>query len=175
MLSDENIQRYAKALYPVALLLILVPLADLTLRAFPPQFGSLQWRFGTVGLLLGNFGTILLGAGLIGLIATFCGHRGILRVVGYGTLAGAIITLAILALFLLDAVQMRQLANANIKRAILMSSAGALFTGLFGTFTLIAIGRGAMVAGRNVAGIGRAGPRRTGPSPLVVGGPNDAV
>lgn len=174
MLPDENISRYAKALYPVAFLLIVVPLADLSLRAFPAQWGSLQWRFGTVGLLLGNFGTILLGTGLVGLIAALCGHRGILRTLGYVTLAIGVLTLAMLALFMLDAVQMRQLANANFKRAILLSSSGAMFTGIFGAFTLFMIARGALGAGRVSGG----GGRRIAPSrsSLVVAGTGaDAV
>jgi len=170
VLPDENLSRYAKSLYPAALLLVIVPLADLSLRAFPAQWGSLQWRFGIVGLLFGNFGTILLGAGLIGLIAALCGHRGILRALGYSTLVVAIVTVVMLGLFLLDAVQMRQLANANFKRAILLSASGALFAGLFGTFTLVAMGRGALIAGRPIGGSRhRSAPSR---SSLVVSGSN---
>jgi hypothetical protein len=167
VLSDENLQRYTRALYPIASLLILVPLVDLTLRAFPPQFGSLQWRFGIVGLMLGNFGTILLGTSLVGLIAVFNNHRVILRIIGYVTLIVAAITLAVLALFVLDAVQMRQLANANYKRTVLFSSIGAMFAGIFGIVALVAIGRGALAVSRSAAG---AGARRVRPaaSPLVV-------
>ena len=165
--SDENFQRYSRALYPVALLLILVPLVDLMLRMYPLQFGSLQWRFGTVGTFLGNFGTMLLGLGLVGLIATINGHRGILRTIGYIALALAAATLAVLALFVLDAVQIRTLANANVKRAILLSSSGAVFAGLFGAWTLFAIGRGALAVSRPAASGRRP---RTAPSPLVVAG-----
>ena len=170
MLSDENIERYAKAMYPVAILLIIVPLVDLSLRAFPPQFGSLQWRFGTVGLLLGNFGTILLGMGLVGLIAALVGHRGVLRTLGYVSLVVAVGTLAVIALFALDALQMRQLANANFKRNILLSSSGAMFAGLFGIITLASLARGALKASRPTSSMSR----RTQPaaSPLVVAGPS---
>jgi hypothetical protein len=153
-------------MYPVALLLILVPLADLALRASPPQFGSLQWRFGIVGLLLGNFGTILLGLGLVGLLAVFNGHRTVLRVLGYLALVLGIVTLALLAFFLLDALQMRQLANTNVKRAILLSSGGALFTGLFGVVALVSVGRGAIAASRDGSALTRR-PRPAG-APLVV-------
>jgi hypothetical protein len=168
VLSDEKLQRYAKSLYPVSLLLIMVPLTDLSLRAFPPQFGSLQWRFGIVGLLLGNFGTILLGTGLAGLIAAINGHRVVLRVIGYLALAAAVITLAVLVLFALDAVQMRQLANANYKRTVLFSAIGAMFAGLFGIVVLFSIGRGALVASRTTAATARRA--RPTPSPLVVAG-----
>lgn len=168
MFSDENIQRYAKALYPVCTLLVLVPLADLTLRGFPPQFGSLQWRFGLVGMLMGNFGTILLGTALLGLTAAIRANRSLLRVMGYVTLTLAAVTLALLALFALDAIQMRQLAAVNFKRTILLSAAGAMFAGVMGTIALIAIGRGALAASRpNVVAGRRARPAS---APLVVAG-----
>ncbi|AHG90013.1 hypothetical protein J421_2476 [Gemmatirosa kalamazoonensis] len=160
-------------MYPVTLLLILVPLVDLSLRIFPPQFGSLQWRFGAVGTLLGNFGTILLGIGLTGLLAAFNGHRGLLRIIGYVTLVLSAVSIAVLALFALDAVQMRTLANPNYKRAVLLSSGGAMFAGLFGVFTLFSLGRGALAASRGAPG---ATARRTQPAgaPLVVAGRGEA-
>ena len=144
----DQVQRYAKGLYPVALLLTFVPVVDLGLRTFPPQFGTLQWRFATVGLLLGNFGTILLGIGLIGLVAAICEHRKLLRGLGFVALAIAVVTLAALALFALDAIQIRRLANANFKRAILLSSSGALFNGLLGATAFAFLGRSALVASK---------------------------
>jgi hypothetical protein len=146
--SDENVQRYVKGLYPVATLLILVPLVDLSLRVFPPQFGTLQWRFATAGLLLGNMGTILLGLGLLGLIATIVGHRKLLRGLGFVALGLGVVLLALLVLFALDAIQIRRLANPNFKRAVLLSSAGALFNGLLGTISLLFLGRAAVAASR---------------------------
>ena len=175
VLSDENIQRYTKSLYPVALLLILTPLADLGLRAFPPQFGSLQWRYGTVGLLLGSFGTLLLGIGLFGFVAAVCGHRTLLRAMGYATLALGVLTVALFLFFVLDAVQIRQLANANFRTQILKSTIGASFTALVGTATLFVIGRGAVSASRPTSLPGRR--VRSAPATLVVASPGaqDAV
>jgi hypothetical protein len=167
VLSDANIQRYAKSLYPISFLLILVPLMDLTLRALPPQFGSLQWRFGTVGLLLGNFGTILLGTALVGFVAAIAGDRRTLRVIGYVAMLLAVLTVALLALFVLDALQMRQLANANYKRVVLLSASGAMFAGILGTIALIAIARGALAASRGSYEVSR---RQRAASPLVVAG-----
>jgi hypothetical protein len=168
VLSDENLQRYTRALYPIAFLLILVPLADLLIRGFPPQFGSLQWRFGIVGVLFSNLGTILLGAGLVGLIAAFNGHRGMLRALGYVALLVAAVILALLVLFALDAVQVRTLQNANGKRLVLLSSLGAVFAGVFGAVTLFSIGRGALAVSRPAGPVGRRS--RPASSPLVVAG-----
>ena len=166
MYSDENVQRYAKGFYPVAILLILVPLVDLSLRTFPPQFGTLQWRFATVGLLLGNLGTILLGTGLLGLLAAIAGHRKLLRGIGFVALALAVILLAIVVLFGLDAIQIRRLANPNFKRAILLSSLGALTTGTLAIIALAALGRGAIMASR--PGRAPVGRKKAAPSPIVM-------
>lgn len=168
MFSDDNLQRYTRALYPVALVLLLVPIVDLTLRSMPPQFGTLQWRFATVGLLLGNYGTILLGAGLVGLVAAITGNRGVLRAVGIGAIVMAVLTLAVILMFGLDAVQIRRLAAPNFKRPILTSSAGALFNGVLGAIAWIAMGRGALAASRAARVIAPRGSTRAA-SPLVVG------
>jgi hypothetical protein len=168
VLSDENLQRYTRALYPIAFLLILVPLADLSIRGFPPQLGSLQWRFGIVGVLFSNLGTVLLGLGLVGLVAAFNSHRGILKALGYVALTLAAVTIAMLALFALDAVQMRTLQNTTGKRVVLMSSMGAVFAGVFGVIALISIGRGALAASRPTGPLGRRA--RPAASPLVVAG-----
>jgi hypothetical protein len=151
VLSEENSQRFIRVLYPVGLLLICVPLADLVLRVAPPQFGTLQWRFATAGLLLGNYGTVILGTALTGLAAALTGDRRALRAVGIGAMAMAVVTLALIVLFGLDAVQIRQVANPAIKRNILTSSLGALFTGMFGAVVWLAIARSALMASRVVA------------------------
>ena len=168
MLSDENLQRYAKGLYALGFLLMRVPAVDILLRVFPPQFGQLQWRFAAVGLALGNVGTVLLGLGLTGLVAAICGHRAALRVLGFVALVLAIVLLAVLVLFALDAVQIRQMAAANFKRQILTSSLGAAFAGTMGMIALFLMGRGALSASKST----RLPERRvkTAPSPLVVAG-----
>ena len=173
MLSEDNLLRYVRALYSVGLLLAFVPLTDLALRTYPPQFGTLQWRFATTGLLLGNYGTLVLGVSLIGLTAALLGDRGILRAVGAAALVMGVITLAMLVLFALDAVQLRQLVNANVQHQVSTASAQAAVTGLLGTVAWFVIGRSAMTAsraGRPVAARSRAA------SPLVMApGAGDSV
>jgi hypothetical protein len=165
VLSDDNVQRYAKGLYPLGALLVLVPLVDLMLRVSPPQFGTLQWRFASAGLFFGNLGTVLLGVGIVGLAAAITGQRRLLRGLSFVALAMAVTLLALLVLFALDAIQIRRLANANFKRAVLLSSIGALFTGAMGTLTLFVLGR----AGLNASRLTRVAERRprTGVKPAA--------
>lgn len=170
MLSEDNLHRYLRALYLVGLLLVFVPLMDLLLRSFPPQFGTLQWRFATTGLMLGNYGTILLGTGLIGLVAALVGDRGALRALGMVALVMAVVTLAVVLLFALDTLQIRRLAAANYKRPITLSAAGALFTGVFATLVWGVLGRAALVASRAVARV-VPGSRSRAAAPIVVSAP----
>ncbi|MDF1502502.1 hypothetical protein [Roseisolibacter sp. H3M3-2] len=169
MLNDDSLQRYAKGLYAVALLLICVPVADILLRSLNAEAGSLQWRFGTVGLLFGNLGTILLGLGVSGLVAALTGSRPALRAVGFVAIALAVVVFALMALFALDALQMRRLVAPPIKRQILVSSASAGFSAGFGMIALLVLGRAALVASRQTrAAAGRGAPRAV--QPLVMGG-----
>ena len=166
MFSDENLQRYAKALYPAAFLLVLVPLADITLRSFGTEAGSLQWRFGTVGLLFGNLGTVVLGLTLAGFLAAVAGQRGLLRGIGMVAILLAIILAALLVLFGLDAIQIRRLVAIQMRRGILISSVGAAFAAVMAMIALLVGGRGALLASRAERGVSE---RRTkpAPSPLV--------
>jgi hypothetical protein len=166
LVFSENAQRYFKALLPVALLLILVPLVDISLRSMAAEVGSLQWRFGAVGLLFGNLGTIILGLSLAGAIAVVTESRTLLRAVGAVSLLLALVLLALLALFALDAVQVRRLVAVPAKRGVLLSSAGAMFSAFFATVALAFGGRAALKASRAA---GQTAERRTkaAPSPLV--------
>ena len=174
MLRDENSIRYVKALYPVGILLTLVPLVDLGLRVFPPKFGTVQWRFATLGLLAGNLGTVLLGLGLIGLLAALAGHRTVLRVLGIVSLIGGVLLVAGLGMFTLDALQVRRTANPQFLQALTVSSIGALFTGFLALIALFSIGLGALTATkgapRRTTAPGR-GPSKAPATPLVVTAP----
>ena len=167
MLSEENLSRYVRALYPVGLLLVTVPVVDLVLRSLPPQFGTLQWRFAAVGLLLGNYGTLILGAALVGFAAAVLGDRGVLRAVGMAALVMAVFTLAILVLFGLDALQLRGLVAAPAKRQVAISAGGAAITGFLGAISWFLVGRAAMTASRGTrSAVASRGGRAA--SPLVM-------
>jgi hypothetical protein len=175
VLRDENSIRYVKALYPVGFLLTLVPLVDLALRVYPPKFGTVQWRFAALGLLAGNLGTVLLGLGLIGLVAALVGHRMVLRVLAIIALVGGVLLVGGLGMFVLDALQVRRSANPQFVQALTVSTLGALFTGGLGLIALFSIGLGAWTASRG-GPVRRSttarGTAKAPATPLVVTAPN---
>jgi hypothetical protein len=166
VLSEENVVRYVKAMLPVALLLVLVPLGDITLRSFQTEAGSLQWRFGLVGLLFGNLGTIVLGMSLAGFVFAVTGRRTALRALGILAIVLATVIVALMVLFALDAVQMRRLVALPVRRGVLLSSAGAALSATLAAIALAVVGRGALVVARTER---LSAQRRTkaAPAPLV--------
>ena len=50
----ENVSRLAvSGLYLFAVLLMFWPVLDFVTTSWPPQLGTLQWRYGMMGLLSG--------------------------------------------------------------------------------------------------------------------------
>jgi hypothetical protein len=166
VLTEENVARYAKALLPTAVLLFLVPIVSVFFQALTTDPGTLQWRFAVAGLFFGNLGTLLLGLGLAGLLAALSGNRTLLRGVGYAALVLAVVTLALLALFALDALQMRRLVVPAVKRQLMLSSASAMVTAVLAALAAGAIGRGALQASRAARALA-GGRTKAAPTALV--------
>lgn len=127
--------------YAVAFMLVLIPFFDALTSALPANIGSEQWRFGVIGLLSNAF--MLPAAGLLiaFAIAATRGHRKMLRVLGWFCAFAAAMTMAMLLLFVLDAIQTR----LNVQPAARLAFAFASFTAagklLFAIVTLILMSR----------------------------------
>jgi hypothetical protein len=127
--------------YLVAFALVAVPFFDASMQVGSFNPSNEQWRFGAVGLMSNAFMIPAVGL-LIALVAagTF-GHWRFLRVLGAICGLGAVIVLALLLLFGLDAIQTR----ANVQPAARLSFVVASFTAaaklLLALLTLAAIAR----------------------------------
>ncbi|MDX2194443.1 MAG: hypothetical protein NW201_13925 [Gemmatimonadales bacterium] len=107
-MDSTSFQRLSGALYFVAFALIAVPFSDFTTSIVPPQFGNMQWRFASAGLLSGFIFTPLMGVTL-GLIVTMANeHRLAQRLLsGFNTMF-AVLLLGVMIMFMLDVVQLRR-------------------------------------------------------------------
>jgi hypothetical protein len=121
--------------YAVALLLVLVPLSEMTLRVWPLRMAEPSWRFGAVGLFSNALMTPLLGLTFAGMLAYIYGHRVTIRTLAVLLgVSGLVITGAI-GMFVLDALQMRASVVPEAKLAFDVASAQALMK--LGVFALI--------------------------------------
>ena len=93
--------------------LIVVPLLGLAAQSWPPQFGSIQWRFGVGGLLSGTLSNSAVGLLILLWIGFLAGNRWILRSFVAISAGLVIVGAGVLGMFLLDFVQLRQLVEAS--------------------------------------------------------------
>jgi len=103
------------ALYPVLLLFILNPVMELVANSWPLNFGDTRWRFGFLGAVLSAVLPIIVGLGLVALVASMLGHRGTIRAVAVGGLLATLTLLGAGLLFGLDALQVRGMVRVNTR------------------------------------------------------------
>ena len=164
MADRDDVRTFAGALYPLGVLLTVLPLVDMSMRAYPFRPGAPEWRFAALGTLFGNIGTILIGTAVVGAVAAYRNNGVLLRILSViATLAGVALGV-LLALFALDVVQVRQTAPEALKRAIFSSAVSATTAGALGAIALLSIGIGAWRASRR----GPRAARAAAPNPMVV-------
>ena len=121
--------------YSVAFLLFLVPLFDTALTVFPWRFGESSWRFGVVGVFSRALLTPLLGLLIAFAVAVLLDHRAVQRAISVFSGLIAVAVMCILALFVLDALQMRVQVRPEAKTAFDVTSVMAL--GKYGLAMLV--------------------------------------
>ncbi len=93
--------------YLMALYLCSVPLAETLIAAWPLQLGDPGWRYGATGLFSQALMTPLLGLLLAVCLAVYLQHRVLSLALAVVSGLVALLTIAVIPLFLLDAIQMR--------------------------------------------------------------------
>jgi hypothetical protein len=121
--------------YSVAALLVLFPLLDSAISVFPPRFGEIAWRFGAAGLFSRALMTPILGLLLAFSLALLLEHSRVQRAISVFSALVGVVVIAVVGLFLLDAMQMRAQVRPEAKTAFDVASLVAL--GKYGIGTLV--------------------------------------
>ena len=159
-------RKISGALYLISALLILLPLVDFLTSVVPYLPSSTKWRFASSSLFAGFLLTPLLGIALAMVVAGLRNHRFVLRWIGILSLMAALALLAASALLALDIIELRATADAEVKMAIVLSGARAVFKNLVMAGSLVYIG----LACRAATG-GMEPPRSAEPMAPIVGSP----
>ncbi|MBI2796021.1 MAG: hypothetical protein HYX65_04860 [Gemmatimonadetes bacterium] len=163
--NSESLERLAKPIYFVGLLLILTPLADFITSVWPLQPREIRWRFASVALLGGFLFTPLLGSTLALFLATVLEHRGTQRLMAIFNILVSVILVAMLIGLSFDTLQLRKAVPPDAQTAFRTSAVRAAFK--HGSVALAALWLGvvglrmAAKASRDEAR--RERPRMTGP------------
>jgi hypothetical protein len=162
--STDDVRRDSllKAGYLVALLLVLVPLADAVVRTWPIRFGDERWRYGTSGILLNTMTTPLLGVFMAMVIAAALQHGRTLRAIAVVTLVSGLIVLAAIASFGLDYLQLRASVSAEAMAGFDGASRKAILVGLLSAVVTVVLGIAGWRAAKRLVGSGRGGDANVG-------------
>lgn len=156
--------------YLCAVLLASFPLVDSLLAVWPLRLGELSWRFGSAGLVSRTLLTPLLWLLLAYAIALLAEQRRVLRGI---SILSALITamiVALIPLFLLDAVQMRAQVVPAAIFAFTVASVAALAKYMLAAIVTLSFAIFGWKASRRsrVAGHAREGTRESRPTPDVL-------
>lgn len=129
MTSSQPLARPAALpaiLYLTAGVVLVDQLAILLASVLPWAPGAVQWRFGAVGLAAGRATPFLLADLLLLAAALLGNHRGFLRALAFLHLFLAPLVLSVVALFVLDTMEVRQSLPLEARRQALLSAGRAL-------------------------------------------------
>ena len=113
------------AVYAIAALLFVAPIAETLFAIAPWRLGEVRWRFGAVGLVSRSSLDPVLGLLLAFVMAWSGPHRIVLRLVSVVATTGAVLFIVSCGLFVLDALQVRAALNDAGKAAVMVAAAGA--------------------------------------------------
>lgn len=107
-LQDRQ-RRLLSATYPMFAVMAINPIMGLLVTAWPLRFDRIQWRFGFGGVLVSEAMPVhAVGLALLLMVATWLGHRNVVRVVAALAIFAAVVIGVSVILFGLDALQMRR-------------------------------------------------------------------
>jgi chromate transport protein ChrA len=160
---SETLGRLRWPLYFIAIGLIAIPLLDFVTSVLPLQPYDMRWRFATVALFSGFLFTPLLGMVIVCLVATFSEDRLMQRFVAVVNLLATLSLVALMIMYALDVVQLRNSIGVQEQAAFDMSALRAMAKYLFMVVALVWLG----VAGFRVSRLRRSTRATRGMAPLV--------
>jgi len=139
--------------YFVALVLVLTPLMDVLIAAFPFRPGEMAWRFAAIGIFAEGVMLALLGLYSALALAIYLDHRVVVKALGIISALGVVAFGVVIVVFMLDAVGMRSIIAPEARSGMAVASAAALFKHLCG---FVGTGLMALTARSEVRRSGRA-------------------
>ncbi len=114
-MSLSSYRPFVRALYPVGPLLAFASLAEPIARVFPLKPGVVMWRFGAVGVFSDGLVGFLFGVVCTIGVAAILDHRRTARILSALLALVGLALMGVLALFVLDALQIRANVQAAFK------------------------------------------------------------
>jgi len=159
----ESLRRLSVAVYAVAAVFLLSPLVDVVTNTYPTDLGSMQWRFGAIGILSNYLISAVFGLLLATLVAALLGQRTMLRFSAALNVLIAVVLFALTLLFALDVLQLRSAVRPEAGEMFRIGALKAAFKIVMTGVALLLLGVGAFRAARGEGAEGRRGGRKDAP------------
>jgi hypothetical protein len=137
---STDFRAFLPAMYAVAALLVIAPIADLVSVGWPLRPAEAAWRFGSIGLGFGAMLVQILGLALAMFTAAALSHRRTLRTLAFLSIVAATVIIAGLARFLTDYGQLRVAIPAGSRADFDASTLRVLISATLAIPVLLALG-----------------------------------
>jgi hypothetical protein len=125
--DDPSVRR---VLYIGSILLFVIPFVQAGSQLWPLQLGNIQWRWAAANGLSGVLLMPFLGLSLLLLLARATDNRSAARLAGLVSILFAVVLGASLAMFALDALQLKKIVSSQQMNAFNVSAIRVVFVTL---------------------------------------------
>lgn len=139
---NRTLQAFSPAAFLLALMLIVFPISEVVVSAWPARPAELAWRFGAMGYLSRALMTPMLGLGIAVFWASFSRNRTLLLSLTVLALLSALFLMVIAVLFILDSVQLRGQLEAELQAPYAVTTIQALVKFGFASVTMLLLAFG---------------------------------
>ncbi len=129
--STTQLRMLGSVMYFAAFTVLTSTITDLVIKIWPFKMSELNWRVGASGLVMDVLVAAILPLALFFFSAFMNNDRKMLQVMRWVMVAFGVIALGMLALFALDAVQIRAQLPQNVKGTFLKAALKASLQGTF--------------------------------------------
>lgn len=128
--STTQLRALGSVMYFAAFSLLTNAIADLVIKAWPIKMSELNWRAGAAGLLMDVLMVSIISLALFFFAAFMNNDRKMLQITRWIVFAIGVITFVLLALFAIDAIQIRASLPQNVKSLFMKAALKASLQGL---------------------------------------------
>jgi hypothetical protein len=129
-LSSTQLRLLGSVMYFAAVALIINFLAQFTITVWPLKFGELNWRVGSTGLFMDVLLSSVVPLAILQVAALMNNDRKLLQFMRIAILILGLLTIALLAMFALDSVQIWAQLNQNMKGTFMKVAMRAALVGV---------------------------------------------
>lgn len=151
MSTPPTIRSEVRFVYPLGLLLVAASALELLTRLWPVKPYLVQWRFQAELAIINGASVMLIGFLVLMLVAWAAEQPGVLRWFSILAALFGVLLVPVCALLLLDYMDVRVMANANVRESLRNNTFVALARGGLSALTALSLGLGAWRLSRSMA------------------------